>query len=138
MLLDIAAALLALGTGAALIAAPAAAMAPAMLPATALVAAAAFERLPAALLGLGHAAAFAAFAAMVAAASAPTAPEILVAVAPAGLEIALRSRAGRRGRLAQAQQPLQAAKEAERLFDRCRSGLRWTEVVARALHFAAE
>jgi hypothetical protein len=76
-------------------------MAPPVLSASALVAAAAFERLSAsAPLGLRHAALLVAIAAVVPAAAAPAAPETLVALAPVGFEIAPGNRAGRRRRLA--------------------------------------
>lgn len=145
---DVAAALLSLGAGAALIAAPTAAMTPAMVSTAAaliasatlkrLIAAAAFKRLPAALLGLGRASAVTSFATRIAAASAPAAPITLVAVAPAGFQIALRNRAGNRCGFAQAEHPFQAAYEAEGLFDRSRRGLGRTKVVARPLCLASE
>jgi hypothetical protein len=83
-------------------------MAPAMVSATsaALIASTAFKRLPAALLGLGHASALASIATRIAAPSAATAPEVLVAVAPAGFVIAFLNRAGSRRGLPQAEQPL--------------------------------
>jgi hypothetical protein len=98
-------------------------MAPAMVPAAALVAPAALEGLPAAALGLRHPTVLIAFSAMVVAASAAAPPETLIAAAPVGFEISLRRRACDRSRFAQAEETLQTADEAEGLCNGSRKGL---------------
>jgi len=120
------------------IAALAAAMAPPMAPASARVAAAAIERLSASALGLRHAALWAPFAALKAPAPAPAAPESLVAAAPVGIEIALGSRAGNRGRFAQTQPALYPAEKSERLLDGSLKSPGRPGVIPRALRVASK